>query len=390
MATDRKTLQKSLLIGAALGALYVATRSRTQKRVGSERLVDWERAETTAVNIVRRTPGDDIADRQGMNLMYRDMVSRSVDIIRSYTRMELAEPITSVYVFDRKDWIRANMAGFRLLFDRVEEIQRNLRSSDSLAMVIFGEVNRQMLSTQLGVLVGYLARRVLGQYDLALLGKEAVTTGSLYFVEPNIARIERDLRIPGRDLRMWIALHETTHAYEFEGNTWLRNHFNSLLEQYFEGLNLQVQGLRGLGPLKQVAEGLSNSRDREGWIEVFMTENQRQLFRKLQAIMSLLEGYSNHIMNTVGEQILPDFREIRDRMESRRKRPSAADKLFARLTGLNVKMEQYRLGEIFVNEVVRLRGIGFMNQVWQGPEYLPDMTEIRDPARWVRRIEMFS
>lgn len=387
MANGRKMLERGLLVGAALGALYVATRPRAERRQGSDKLVDWKKAEETALNLVRRSPDESIPERQMVNLAYREMVHRSVDVIGTYTGMGLASPLSAVYVFDRKDWVRANIESFRRLFDRVEEIQRQLRPKDTLSVLLLGEVNRQMLSTQLGVMIGYLARRVLGQYDLALLGKEAVETGSLYFVEPNIGRIEHELSIPGKDLRMWIALHETTHAYEFEGNPWLREHFNSLLEQYFEGLNSQVRGMRGLGMARQVARGMRSSNNREGWIELFMTDRQRELFHSLQAIMSLLEGYSNHIMNTIGKDILPNFEQIRDKMESRRKRSRTIDRLFSRLTGLNVKMEQYRLGEIFVNEVVERKGIDFMNRVWSGAEYLPSMEEIRQPELWIQRVE---
>ncbi len=383
----RKEWEMALLIGAALGALYVATRPKTERRTDRTALVDWGRVEDTALGIVRGAPDEHIPNRIGLNLEYRAMVARCTGVITEYTGMSLPGALEAVYVFDRKDWIRANIEGFRRLFDRIEEIQRELQPGNTLAALLLGEVNRQVLSSQLGLLMGYLARRVLGQYDLALLGKEVVTTGNLYFVEPNIARIERELHLPGLDLRMWIALHETTHAYEFEGNPWLREHFNGLLEKYFEGLNQQVRGLRGPQALRNLARRLRSPGRREGWMELLMTDEQRLLFRQLQAVMSLLEGYSNHIMNTVGGRILPDFEQIRERVEARRRRTGVADRLFARLTGLNIKMEQYRLGESFVNEVVQRRGIEFMNRVWTGPEALPSMDEVRQPDLWIRRIE---
>ncbi|MDQ3328482.1 MAG: zinc-dependent metalloprotease [Chloroflexota bacterium] len=387
MAQNRKSIEKVLLVGAALGAVYVATRPKAERREGTSKLVDWPRVEETAIGMVRGMAGGEIANRQEANRRYRAMVAESTTVIARYTGMHLDQPLASVYMFDRQDWIRANLEGFRRLFGRIEEIQSHMRSSTSLAGVLLGEANRAVLSVQLGVLVGYLARRVLGQYDLALLGKEAVTTGSLYFVEPNIARIEHQLGLPAEDLRMWIALHETTHAYEFEGNPWLREHFNSLLERYFEGLNAQIRGFRALGAIGKVRERLGRDEQREGWVELLMSSEQRQLFRQIQGIMSLLEGYSNHIMNTVGKEILPDFDQIKERFEQRHRRSSRADRLFARLTGLDLKLEQYRLGELFVNEVVARRDIDYMNRVWTGPRALPSMEEIREPERWVHRME---
>ncbi len=142
-----------------------------------------------------------------------------------------------------------------------------------------------------------------------------------------------------------------------------------------------------MAALGSIAKRLTDRRQREGWMELLMSDHQRLLFRRLQATMSLLEGYSNHIMNQVGEQILPNFHEIKDRIEKRQKRTSVVDRAFARLTGLNVKMEQYRQGEAFVNTVVERKGIDFMNRAWSGPETLPSLEEIKAPDLWIRRME---
>lgn len=390
MPVNRRAIERGLLLGATLGAVYVATRPRTDRREAGARYVDWARVESAAVGMVRALPDRDLWQRAELDSMYRGWVGRSSELIAGYTAMTLPAPLEAVHVMDREEWIRANLSSFRRLFGRIEEVQGKVGAGDSLAAVLLGEVNRQVLSAQLGLLIGYLARRVLGQYDLSLLGKETVEGGRLYFVEPNIGRLERELSLPREDLRFWIALHETTHAYEFEGNPWLREHFNGLLEQYFEGMNRHIQRFRGMGAMKSVLEGVKQGGDRDTWLELLMPEEQRSIFRRLQAVMSLLEGYSNHIMNRVGREAMASFDLIHDRVEQRRSRTSLADKLFARLTGLSVKMEQYRLGEIFVNQVVDARGIEFMNRVWTSPATLPSMAEIRAPELWIRRMELSS
>jgi putative hydrolase len=118
-----------------------------------------------------------------------------------------------------------------------------------------------------------------------------------------------------------------------------------------------------------------------------MTPQQRDLVSRLQALMCLLEGYGNHVMNSVGVNLLSHFSEIEQRVEARAKQRSAVEHLFLRVTGLQMKIDQYRLGEAFVNHVKQARGIDFMNQVWNGPAYLPTEQEIREPGRWVTRIE---
>src|SRR5207253_7138546 len=123
-------------------------------------------------------------------------------------------------------------------------VNGDLLRSNALGLRAFGDVNQLVLSGQMGILLGYLSRRVLGQYDLALLGREPVTTGRLYFVEPNIAQLERKLGLEARDFRLWIALHETTHAYEFEAHGWVREHMNGLLQRYFATLGDDINNLR--------------------------------------------------------------------------------------------------------------------------------------------------
>jgi putative hydrolase len=118
-----------------------------------------------------------------------------------------------------------------------------------------------------------------------------------------------------------------------------------------------------------------------------MTPQQRELMSRLQALMSLAEGYSNHVMNHVGRDLLPNFELIHQRVEHRQRERSQAEQVFLKITGLSLKMEQYRQGERFVDFVVRERGIAFANRAWQSAEVLPSEVEIRDPERWIRRME---
>jgi coenzyme F420 biosynthesis associated uncharacterized protein len=247
-----------------------------------------------------------------------------------------------------------------------------------------------VLSAELGFLLGYLARRVLGQYDLALLGREPLeTSGKLYFVQPNIRGVERMLNIPGDQFRLWLALHETTHAFEFEPHPWVRDYLNDMLEEYFTLLTDDVEYLkRGAEAVKMFWNRATQSgRSNGSWIELVMSSEQRQLFARMQALMSVVEGYSNHVMNAVGRDLMPDYDVIRVRFEQRQLQRSPAEQIFARLTGLDVKLEQYRLGEAFIDEVCELRGHDFARRVWDNPDNLPTLEELRAPRTWVNRIE---
>jgi coenzyme F420 biosynthesis associated uncharacterized protein len=242
----------------------------------------------------------------------------------------------------------------------------------------------------LGILLGYLARRVLGQYDLALLGREPIeSTGKLYFVQPNIRNVERMLGVDPAQFRLWLALHETTHAFEFEAYPWVRVHMNAMIEEYFTFLTEDVEYLkRGLSGLRIFWERARNSAERgSSWIELVMTPEQRRLFSRMQAMMAVIEGYSNYIMNAVGRDLMPDYSDIHRRFERRQREKSPAEQLFIKLTGLDLKLEQYRMGEAFITEVTRLRGHEFAKRVWDGPQNLPTLGELRRVDQWIARIE---
>jgi coenzyme F420 biosynthesis associated uncharacterized protein len=163
-----------------------------------------------------------------------------------------------------------------------------------------------------------------------------------------------------------------------------------MLERYFEFLREDATTLRtqGLGGLKLYVDRLRLGGGESGsWIEALMNVEQRALFNEMQAMMCIVEGYSNHVMNAVGRDLLPTYELISRRFAQRLLQRSQAERLLAKLTGLDVKLEQYRLGEQFIDRVVAARGHGFARRVWDGPEYLPTMAEIRQPERWLARID---
>ncbi|HEU0115973.1 MAG TPA: zinc-dependent metalloprotease [Thermomicrobiales bacterium] len=390
---DRRALALSLVLGAAAGA-WVASRNRAPAaNVAAPGeplpLIDWEQARTIAV-AMNRGAALTLPERTRLDAAYRDLVARCIPVVAAYTADTL--PPTAVertYAFDRVDWINANIAGFERMFAPLEGLNP-ASANGSVASMLWGGVNQKVVSAELGLLLGYLGRRVLGQYDLALLGREPVAAGKLYYVEPNIVSVERSLGLPPAEFRMWLALHETTHAFEFEAHPWLREHFNALLERYFEFLRqdaerLRTEGVRGLRVF--VDRVRAGDRGDGSWLEALMTPEQRRLFAEMQAMMCVVEGYSNHVMNAVGKDLLPTYELISRKFEQRQRERTMAEQLFARLTGLDIKMEQYRLGEAFINRIAAERGHAFARRIWEGPDYLPSMDEIRHPDHWLARID---
>ncbi|MEO5952658.1 MAG: zinc-dependent metalloprotease [Chloroflexia bacterium] len=385
---DPRLLALGLVAGGALGLVWANTRQRHYARHGSPGLIEWDRVRRIAKNIIAEPPAAE-GWHDKWEEYYRGMVAKCYPLITAEMGRPLPAPVDQIDSFTRSEWIDANITNFQKLFDPIEAIYKTVQTSNSLGTMLMGEVSQGLLSTQMGVLLGYLARRVLGQYDLSLLGKEVVTAGRLYFVEPNIAGVQSELGLDADDFRLWIALHETTHAYEFEAYPWVREYFNDLLEEYFGLLTNDLlefgNGLNGVrGMMDRVRSNITTG---ENWIEAVMSPEQRVLFNKLQALMSIIEGYSNYIMNAVGERLLPSYSLIKERFDQRATNRSQIEKIFIRITGLALKMEQYKLGESFINRIVEIRGIETANRIWEGPELVPTLEELHNPEVWLERVD---
>ena len=389
---DPRLLAAGVILAAAAGAWVGQRLQQPMTGTAAEPppLIDWRQARDIAVTM-NRDEALPIAARHKLDAEYRALVARCVPIVSAYTSDALPDAPERTFAFDRVDWVNANIEAFERMFAPLEGIHLlGDAATRTLAGQMLGTLNQKVLSIEVGLLLGYLARKVLGQYDLTLLGREPMTAGRLFFVEPNIRAAEQTLGLPRDEFRMWLALHETTHAFEFEAHPWLRDHFNGMLERYFaflreDAVALRAQGLRGLG--KYLERMRAGSGETGSWLEALMTAEQRALFTEMQATMCIVEGYSNHVMNAVGRDLLPKYDLISRRFALRQQQRSQADRLLAKLTGLDVKMEQYRLGEQFIDRVVRERGHEFARRVWDGPGNLPTMAEIRRPHLWLARID---
>jgi coenzyme F420 biosynthesis associated uncharacterized protein len=300
---------------------------------------------------------------------------------------ELPGVVERSAVVDRAGWVHANVATFASLIGQLEHelLDQVIPRGSGLAKATMALANRWVTTRQLGFLLGFMGSKVLGQYDLALLTAEA-TPGKLLFVEENIRQTAALLDVPLDPFRTWIALHETTHAFEFEAHPWLRPYLAERLERQLSLFGREASGL-GREALRSLGRAIRGDGDgAEHWIERLMSDEQRRLFRETQAVMSLLEGFSDYIMDEVGRDLVPDVERISAKFHERRNaRRSPFERAVMRLTGMDVKLEQYRKGEAFVAAIAAAGGPAALNRLWAGPEMLPRHGEIDDPALWLAR-----
>lgn len=380
MARNTTQLTAGIVVGGLL-AFGASVASREIMRRAGTRLIDWE----VVRGVAHRRLGEaaapmSAAQRAEAEAFYRATLLRIEPIVAEEIGSELPAALETPAVVDRLEWVDLNLTTFRMLFERIERTLTDAQEGpDTAGRAMSRWLNRTVGNQQLGFMLAFLGRKVLGQYDVSLLAA-GPTRGRLHFVEPNIAGTASALRLPRDEFRTFIALHEVTHAFEFEAHAWLRPYFADLVGTTMELLASESGGL-GERVRQAIARGDGH------WLERIMTPAQRETFAKTQALMSLLEGYSNHVMNAAGGRILPNFDEIHTRFERRGERRGTVERAIMRLTGLDLKMEQYAAGERFADAVIASHGREFLNRVWSGPDALPTMDEIRDPATWTARME---
>ena len=336
-------------------------------------MISWGAVRTIATTLASRTETRALTG----DFDYSDAVERTLDPLSEFTGITIPSGGRQLRVTDRSEWIDFNIDGFGALMQPV--LNRAASGADGVTWAIGGAT----LTAQVGFLLGFLSARVLGQYDTGpLLSKErAGEPGKVFFLDGNIVSAADRIGVPVDGLRLWIILHEMTHALQFEGYPWLREYLGSLLE------GLMTPLADRLGAIETIRRVTGNLRTGGRSVELVMTPDQRQAFDKVQATMSVIEGYSDYVMHHVGRGLVPGYDYLSQRMaQSRAHRPPIESAIF-RITGMDMKLEQYRLGEQFSDTVVRRQGMAGLNRVWERPENLPSLEEVRDPGLWMSRMD---
>lgn len=364
-------------------------------------MVDWNLAVATATRLVRPGPEVSRDEARAVVAELRRHAKASEVHVREFTRLGTEEGHdTPVLVVDRPGWIRANVAGFREilrpLLDKMQE-----RRGTTTGGAVMSAVGGKVTGVELGMLLSFLASRVLGQYetfapaagDLPSGGSPGAPGGGrLLLVAPNIVHVERELDVDPHDFRLWVCLHEETHRTQFTAVPWLRDHLEGEIQSFLQ--ETDVDPMTVLERVREAAQSLAGGRPEaeeddggRSLVEIVQTPAQREILGRLTAVMSLLEGHADFVMDGVGPDVVPTVGEIREKFQQRRaKGASRLDLALRKLLGLDAKLRQYRDGERFVRAVFDEVGMDGFNRVWTSPNTLPTKSEIAKPADWVARV----
>jgi coenzyme F420 biosynthesis associated uncharacterized protein len=347
-----------------------------------DRLVDWNLAERLAFALAGTGP-----EWNGSADELRLESDHAARLVRRYTGLKPRGHLPEAELVDRAEWAKVNLESFEHLSTRVEEHleQRMSGSENGRISGIQRTIVRAATGAEAGLAVGFLAQRVIGQYDVALIGPARAPR--LLFVAPNLSSARARLGVD-RDLFLrWIALHETTHAVHFAAVPWLREHIGATAEELFEKAAVEVKPTEILSKLVRTdpRELLRSVRSGE-LATLLLPEDQRRLVDRLTATMTMVEGYAEHVMDAVGDKLDPGYANLRRALDRDRERRGFLDSIVSRVLGLEMKLAQYRRGKAFADEVVRSHGIRTLNRAWSGPEALPRPEELDSPAAWVERV----
>jgi coenzyme F420 biosynthesis associated uncharacterized protein len=346
------------------------------------RMIDWDLAVSVGSRVVGDGPSVTRTEATDVVAELRDGAVRSTPYVREFTGLLAADDggrHAPVLVVDRPGWIRANADGFaQVVAPLVDKLQEKKGPPSAMTEA----VGSRITGAELGLMLGFLGSKVLGQFDP--FHESPGETGRLLLVAPNVVQAERELAVDVHDFRLWVCLHEETHRVQFTAVPWMTDHLRSEMAQIVGSLQTDPAQLV-TEAMKRIGDVVSG-RAEGSLVDLLSTPEQKAIIDRITGVMSLLEGHADVVMDGVGPEVIPSVAEIREKFTRRRKGVGTLDRLLRRLLGLEQKMAQYRDGAVFVRSCIDKVGMDGFNAVWAEPANLPSKDEIHDPDAWIARV----
>ncbi len=356
-------------------------------------MIDWVLTERLAARLAGRGNAAPPASTTKLAATAADAERRVV----AYTGLKPTRPLPPPESISREEWVRANVRSMRRMLEPVLDRaqarvsgagsgpRRRARGAGPAAASLAVSL---AVTAEVSVVLGFLAQRVLGQYELVLLdeGPEA-TAPRLLFVGPNLGSAIESLNAPEDEFLTWVTLHEVTHAVQFSGVPWLQGHLAGLLSELLHSAEVRIDappGLR-LPSRAQITRSLRAARDGDV-IGIFASPGERETLDRVQATMAVVEGHAEHVMDAVAPELLPSLPRLRAALDRRRATRTGLSRVLGKLLGLELKLRQYEQGKFFCDAIVEAAGTEALVRVFSAPEALPSLAELGEPWQWVARM----
>jgi coenzyme F420 biosynthesis associated uncharacterized protein len=345
--------------------------------------VDWTFAEKVAVRAAGREPFAESYHVDSLQPDFDRLTSQAEELVAAETGLRSLTGPARARVTDRAGWIHANLSSFQRLLRPLLE-----KFDDKVSASFAAPITTRLAGAELGMVLGWMSGRVLGQYDLLVIEEEDPADQDLvYYVGPNVLALEKRYAFPPEEFRLWLALHEVTHRAQFTGVPWLREHFIGLVHETLGAVEPDPQRL--FDAVNRVAEAIRSGRNPladGGLVNLVAGPEQRAVLDKVSGMMSLLEGHGDVTMDRAGEGLVPGAERFGRVLRQRRESARGLNRLVQQLIGLEAKLSQYAEGEAFIGQVERAGGRRLLERAWEEPAHLPSLLEIREPHRWIERM----
>lgn len=357
--------------------------------------VDWPTARRIARLVAGRDPLSDSYLAASLQADFEALTVHAEELVAEHTGLRAPGNVTA-RVLDRRQWVDSNLTSMRTMLDPLMQ-----RFGARLVHSPLAPMSRRVAAGELGALLGFLSQRVLGQYDLLVpdaaeqgmargeargQGTDAGVGDAVYYVGANVLGLEKRFAFRPRDFRLWIAIHEVTHRAQFTGVPWMRAYFLGLVRQAFDLVDPDPRTvLRAVTKAVDEIRAGRNPLDDGGVVGLFASPEQRGVLSQVQALMSLLEGHGNVVMDDLGSRHVVGQERMSRVLQARRQQRGITSAVH-KLLGLEQKMRQYEVGEKFVRGAIALAGPNAVDAAWEAPSNLPTLAELDAPDRWLFRV----
>jgi len=371
------------------------------KMLGQEGSVSWAAAGQLAMSIA--TEGDSEANVDPMARIALEELARVADLnVAQATGLSTSTTGIKVAGVTRTQWVQRSLDAYKPRFERLAQSLGEVEDPDDggepdEAMsegALLGGLMKMMTPMMLGVtagsMIGHLARRSFGQYDLPIPRPPG---DELMLIVANIDEFGAEWSLPTDDLRLWVCLHELAH-HAVLNVAEVRTRLLTLLDEFAGGFAADGSGLESklaeLDPTDaQSLEGIQSMLgDPEVLLGVIQTPAQEATLAHLEALVAVIVGYVDHTMDEIGEGLISSYAMVTEAVRRRRVSEDPSNRFVERLLGLEMGQATYDRGAAFIGGVVERVGASGLARLWTSPDHLPTPAEVDAPGLWLARIDL--
>ena len=303
--------------------------------------------------------------------------------------------VLTIQPVTRGDWALHSVEAYRPFLERLATSLTSSASESGTSAdpstQLLGDLGKVLgpvlLGVQSGYMVGQLARRALGQYDLPL---PRFPADQLLVVPANLDAFASQWSVPPDDLRLWVCLKEVLH-HAVLGRPHVRARLEGLINDYVSRFEVDPEALEAsLGNIDPTdASGLQDMLGNpETLLGVLQSPAQQEVMGRIATLTATIEGYVDHVMDTTGKGLIGSYGMLTEALRRRRVEASEGDRFAERLLGLELGRPQYERGAAFVRGVVERAGEDGLRPLWRSERELPTPAELDAPGLWLARLEL--